>query len=175
MSDDWQLGFDTSKLRHVEWGGAAGGGGVQMELWGMADVQAMLNAYTDRELQNRTRRALRAGAKVFREAMRAQGKGDWSNRPRSFNKTRTRGHRNPLGVSVSPQSPLSNIFEHGAKGHDIGKAGQLLYGVNPPFIARGPVHHPGVSARPFIGPVFAAHEKAAEAAFAKVLLAETFK
>jgi len=81
----------------------------------------------------------------------------------------------PLGVSISPQSLLSNIFEHGAKPHKIGDAGALLSNYNrtsrgePAFAARGPVKHPGMAAHPFIGPVFDRSHPAAQRAFAKVL------
>ncbi len=142
--------------------------GITVDLRGEAEVQAMLGQLQGRELQNRTRRALRAGVKPIREEMRRKGK--TKGFPRKFATTRTRNHRNPLGVSVSPKSPLSPIFEHGAKTHPIGKAGQLLYGTDPPFVARGPVDHPGMAARPFIAPVFAATEDKAESEFSKALL-----
>lgn len=171
------MGFDASKLRHPAWGGT-NGGMVQMELWGLEEAQALFKQ-VDRELNNRMRRALRRGAKVFREGLRDEARSR-SDLPRSFRKTRTRPHRNPLGVSVSPSSSLSNIFERGATTHQIGKAGQLLSNFATRrekadkhrggfFFARGPVTHPGIGARPFIGPVFEATEAAAQRAIADEL------
>ncbi len=131
-----------------------------MDLSGMAEVRQMLDQFTGKEMNNRTRRAARAGAAVFRKAMRRKG-GSWAARPRTFYKTRTRGHRIPIGVSVSPQSPLSTIFEHGAKPHAI----PIRSG---PFAGRV-IQHPGVAARPFIVPVFDAARSEAEDAFSDVL------
>lgn len=144
---------------------------VTITLEGLPEVKRLLDQFQGRHLNNRTRRALRAGAKVFRNEMRSQGRR--SDLPKTFAKTRTRAHRNPLGVSVSPKSPLSNIFEHGARRHSIsapvmaGPAGQRSRGEA--FFARGAVSHPGMGARPFIGPVFDASERQAGDEFGKVL------
>lgn len=130
---------------------------VSIDLRGLPEVQKMLGQFTDREMVNRTRRALRGSAGVFRKRMRGAGQMGWPSRPKTFRKTRTRNHRTPLGVSVSPQSPLSNIFEGGAKAHAIP-------------IGRGPfagrlIQHPGVAARPFVGPIFDAAKREAEGKF----------
>lgn len=130
---------------------------VTVDLRGAPEVQKMLAQFEGRELNNRTRRSLRASGAVFRKRMRAKGRAGWANRPRSFNKTRTRSHRIPLGLSVSPQSPLSNIFEGGAKPHGI------PIGTGPS--AGRTVQHPGVAARPFVGPVFSESEREATDAF----------
>lgn len=151
-----------------------------VDVRGLPEVKKMLEQVQGRELNNRMRRSLRRGAKVFREGLRDEARSR-SDLPRSFRKTRTRAHRNPLGVSVSPSSPLSTIFEHGAKGHDIGKAGQLLSNFSARreradtfrggfFFARGPVRHPGMAARPFIAPAFEANERKASEAMADELL-----
>ena len=145
---------------------------ITIDLSGEPEVQKLLSEFDTRQLNNRTRRALRAGAKPIRDEMRRRGKsrGDWPARPKSFAKTRTRGHRNPLGVSISPQSPLSNIYEKGAKGHTIApRHSRDLVNRETGFYARGAVEHPGVSARPFIEPVFEAADDKAKAAFAAVL------
>jgi hypothetical protein len=120
---------------------------------GTKEARKLLNELSDRELQNRTRRGTRAGAKVLRTAYRAEVRGR-SDVPRSFRRTRTRNHRSPLGTSTGPSSPLINIFEVGAKAHAIGKPGQVLTNPAAGFFARGPVAHPGMSARPTIEPVF---------------------
>lgn len=125
--------------------------GVSIDLRGVPEVQAMLAQFSGGPLNNRVRRALRAGLKPIREEMRRVG--SQGKFPRRFRKTRTRGHRHPLGVSVSPQSPLSTIFEHGAKPHLIGS-----------------YTHPGMAARPFIAPVFAAAEEKARKAFTDTLM-----
>ena len=124
---------------------------ISIDLRGVPEVQEMLAQFEGGKLNNRVRRALRAGLKPIREEMRR--KGGMPGFPRRFRKTRTRGHRNPLGVSVSPQSPLSTIFEHGAKPHMIGTRS-----------------HPGMAARPFIAPVFAAAEDKAREAFMDTLM-----
>lgn len=113
-----------------------------VDISGVPEVRKMLGEFTGGKLNNRLRRALRAGVKPIRVEMRH--KGSSGGFPRRFKTTRTRAHRNPLGVSVSPQSPLSTIFEHGARPHMIGA-----------------ISHPGMAARPFIAPVFAASEEAA--------------
>lgn len=133
---------------------------VRLDLEGLPEVQSMLGEVTGQKLQNRTRRALRAATAVFRGPLRARASS--SRFPRKFRRTRTRSHRNPLGVSVSPGSPLSTIFEHGAKPHAIP-------------IGRGPfagrvVQHPGMAARPLSGPVFDANRDKAEEAFVDKLL-----
>lgn len=143
---------------------------VTIDLRGLPEVKAMLAQVQGQPLQNRVRRALRAGAKPIREEMRRKGKAGWPNRPASFNKTRTRGHRNPVGVSVSPKSALSTIFEHGAAIHVIEpKHGRDLVNRETGFYSIGGVYHPGVAARPFIGPVFDASENKAETEIGRVL------
>jgi hypothetical protein len=138
---------------------------VVVDVRGLPECKRMLDQVQGRELNNRMRRSLRRGAKVFREKIRGEARSR-SDIPRSFAKTRTRPHRNPLGVSVSPQSPLSTIFEHGARGHTIGSAGQILANTtvdrvghavgsgSRPFFAHAPVQHPGMAARPVIAPAF---------------------
>lgn len=130
---------------------------VVLDLRGTDEVHKLLRTLSGQQLQNRMRRALRRGGGVFRDGIRNAGPMGWARRPRSFYRTRTRNHRNPLGVSVAPQSPLSTIFEGGAGPHAIP-------------IAQGPyagrtVMHPGVAAKPFIGPIFAStNDDAGEAA-----------
>lgn len=132
-----------------------------IDLRGDKEVQEMLGQFIGRQLVNRIRRMVRAGAAVFRTALRdeARSRGDL---PVSFAKTRTKAHRNPIGVSVRVASPLVNIFEHGAVSHPIGGGGQLLANPEAGFVARGPVSHPGMAARPIYGPVFAASHGDAE-------------
>jgi len=134
--------------------------GITVDLSGMAEVKEMLGQLTDREMTNRQRRALRAAAAVMRRGLRARAKS--GRYPRRFRATRTRAHRNPLGVSVSPQSPLSPIFERGARPHAI----PITKG---PFAGRT-VSHPGMAARPIAGPTFDAERGAAERAFEDKLL-----
>lgn len=151
-------------------------GAITVSIDGLPATKRLLEQFEGRQLQNRMRRALRAGAKVVRNEMRDQARSR-SDLPKSFAKTRTRAHRNPLGVSVSPKSPLSSIFEHGAKSHTIapsgssralvGKAGERSR--TAAFFARGPVRHPGMEARPFIAPVFEASQDEAEESFGRVV------
>ena len=144
---------------------------ITVDVQVLPEVQEMLAQFTGGKLNNRVRRAARAGIKPIREEMRR--KGGTGGFPRRFKKTRTRGHRNPVGVSVSPQSPLSTIFEHGAKNHSIApKRGAFLASGQgeAPFFARGAVSHPGMAARPFIAPVFAASKEKATKAFMDTLM-----
>ena len=137
-----------------------------IDVRGLPETKALLDQFQGAPLNAKMRRSLRRGAKVFREGLRKTAISR-SDLPKSFRKTRTRSHRNPLGVSVSPKSPLSTIFEGGAKGHQI--SGALLSNFNrpssaggePTFFARGGVHHPGMAARPFIVPTFEANERKA--------------
>lgn len=123
-----------------------------IDLRGDREVRAMLDQFTGRQLQNRIRRMARAGAGVFRRVLRDRAHaGDF---PATFAKTSTKAHRNPIGVSVRPVSPLVNIFEGGAQQHSIGGPGQLLANPDAGFAARGPVSHPGMNARPLVGPSF---------------------
>ena len=138
-----------------------------VDLRGEEAVLKMLAELDGAKLNNRTRRALRAGVKPIREELRRRASGGW---PRKFRATRTRAHRNPLGVSVSPQSNLSNIWEGGAKQHEITPKGTVLSNRETGFFARGAVQHPGMAARPLIVPAFNAAKDDAERAFLQVLM-----
>jgi hypothetical protein len=145
-----------------------------VDVRGLLETRELLESFTGNQLQNRVRVATRAGAKVMRTEVRQRATG--SQYPRSFRKTATRGHRTPVGTSTGPTSPLLNIFEGGADQHAIGGRGQVLSNFENRrqeaggyhgglFFARGPVGHPGMGARPLIGPVFeATKDEAAEAA-----------
>lgn len=145
---------------------------VDVDVRGLPEVRKMLGQVEGRELNNRTRRALRAGVKPIREELRRRASS--GKFPRKFKQTRTRAHRNPLGVSVSPGSPLSNVFEHGAKSHTIAPTHGLVLasdqGAREPFFARGAVRHPGMAARPISGPAFEAKKDEAVKAFSDELL-----
>jgi hypothetical protein len=133
--------------------------GLELDLRGLPEVEKMLAQFEGQPLQNRTRKALRAGVAVMRKELRARAS---SGRfPKKFRKTRTRGHRNPVGVSVSPGSPLSTIFEHGARPHAI----PITRG---PFAGRT-IQHPGMAARPLSGPAFDSKRGEAERAIADAL------
>ncbi len=149
--------------------------GRVIDIRGLPETKELLDSFSGNQLQNRVRVATRAGAKVMRTEVRKRA-GE-SQYPRSFKKTATRGHRNPVGTSTGPTSPLLNIFEGGAGQHVIapGSAG-VLSNFNARrdqagayhgglFFARGPVMHPGMAARPLIGPVFeATKDEATDAA-----------
>lgn len=151
-----------------------------IDLRGLPEVNKMLGQFEGAPLRNRTRRALRGAGAVYRKRMRSGGNRGWAKRPKSFYQTRTRNHQNPLSVSVAPKSPLSTIFEGGASDHRIGASGQVLSNFGSRrqggadfsggfFSARGPVSHPGVAARPFVGPIFTEGENEAKDAFTKEL------
>ena len=151
---------------------------ITVDLTGLPEVKRLLEEFTGSKLNNRMRRGLRAGVKVFRTEMRSQAQSR-PDLPKTFAKTRTRAHRNPLGVSVSPGSPLSTIFEHGAGTHVIApKSGGILTNADAGdpsasgeklFFSRRPVNHPGMDARPLIVPVFDASHRRAEDEFGRVV------
>ena len=59
-----------------------------VDVRGLPEVKKMLEQVQGRELNNRMRRSLRRGAKVFREGLRDEARSR-SDLPRSFRKTRT--------------------------------------------------------------------------------------
>lgn len=155
---------------------------VRIVVRGTREARKLCESLSGKELQNRTRRATRAGAAVFRRKVRSEAKRR-SDIPDSFARTKTRGHRTPVGTSTGPTSPLLNIFEPGAGAHVIapgwegtgmasrgpgrpvprtgsftgklllsGKAGDRWRSRD--FVASGPVTHPGMAARPFVDPIF---------------------
>lgn len=150
--------------------------GIVVKVDGVEEARELLEDLSGRELENRVRRGTRAGAAIFRAKVRAEAKGR-SDLPDSFAKTRTRSHRNPVGTSTGPTSPLLNIFEGGAGAHPIspdsaavmaGPGGERWRSRG--FFSAGTVQHPGMGARPLIGPIFDAHQdQASEAAMDEVL------
>lgn len=142
---------------------------MRIEIRGTKEARKLLESLSGRELQNRTRRATRRGAAIFREAVRDQARSR-SDIPDSFARTATKAHRNPVGTSTGPTSPLLNIFEGGAGVHEIGDRGQPLVNRDADFFARGPVTHPGMAARPFVEPIFEQeHDDATEAAMDELM------
>lgn len=163
---------------------------------GQREAIKLLDSLSDRELQNRTRRGTRAGAAIFRGSVRREAKAR-PDIPDSFAETATKGHRTPVGTSTGPTSPLLNIFESGAASHPIipgqkggapsrpgrrratrptmtgkgalaGPAGERWRDSG--FFSRAPVRHPGMAARPLIGPIFERDEdEATQAALDKFL------
>lgn len=157
---------------------------LRVTVTGTKEARHLVASLSGRELQNRSMRGFRAGSKVFRTAYRSEVKSR-SDLPGTFAKTKTRQHRTPLGVSVGPSSPLINIFEGGADSHEIAPGGQmsvtghramLLAGPagdrwrTRPMLASEPVTHPGMGARPSVGPVFEREQdKASDAAMDTIL------
>lgn len=162
---------------------------LDVRVEGGEQVRRMLRQYQDPELIRRMRRGTRAGAAVFRKGIRSQARSR-SDIPDFFAKTKTRsstrgGH---ISTQTGPSSPLFNIFEGGAKSHEIapgrmgiggrkmllsGKAGQRWRKRG--FVASMPVRHPGMRARPLAEPVFqgslgAAKRAVAEAVFGSASL-----
>jgi hypothetical protein len=137
-----------------------------LDIRGLPETKKLLRSLSGQQLQNRVRQGTRAGIAVMRKELRARAQS--SEFPKTFRKTRTAGHRNPVGTSTAPSSSLVNIFEPGAGPHPIGSTrGQLLHSQQgePFFAARAPVQHPGMAARPIIAPTFeATKEEAAQAA-----------
>lgn len=153
--------------------------GKVVSLRGTKEARELLDSLSGKELQNRTRRATRKGAAIFRAEVRSEARSR-SDIPNSFAKTATRGHRTPVGTSIGPTSPLLNIFEEGAGAHTIApgaKSGKLVLSGkagdrwrSQDFVASDPVSHPGMGARPLIGPIFDAKEEEASNAAMDELL-----
>jgi hypothetical protein len=149
-----------------------------VDIRGIPEAKELLEQLSGKELQNRTRRGTRKGAAVLRAEVRSRaGTGGI---PRRFKKTKTKGHRTPVGTSTGPTSPLLNIFESGAGPHAIAPSRGILSNLGTrreagakqgaPFFARGAVTHPGMSARPLIGPVWdAKQDEASEATLDGIL------
>lgn len=165
---------------------------MSVTVLGIHEAEKLLDGFQGRELANAERRAVRAAANAFRPEISAaaaarHGSGS-GNVPASFTKvpaakvTTHGGDGRGIEAYVRPKSPLFNILEPGAKGHGIAsKSGSLLAGRpgsggwskegrkrSGAFFAHGPVHHPGLAARPILPGAFAAGagraEDAAEAA-----------
>lgn len=161
-----------------------------LDIRGLPAAEKMLDEFSDRELSNKMRRAVRAGIAPFRAEMRIVA--TEPQYPRSFRKTKTktttRGGASGRGIEayVRPSSPLFNIFEPGAGSHEIAPKGSRSGGVlagpeggaswDPggrkrpgAFFARGAVRHPGMAARPLLARVFAAADPRAEDAVAAAI------
>lgn len=100
---------------------------VDYHVEGVPEVRAMLAAFQGRELQNRMRKVVRAGAQPFRPALSAAAASDaGGNVPASFTKvgppkvtTRGGDSGREIQAYVRPKSPLFNIFQPGAGPHQI--------------------------------------------------------
>lgn len=134
-------------------------------------IVAAMQQLDNPEFSRRIRRGLRAGAAILRQEVRRRA----PRKPRSLRKTRTH-EPSKYAVKISATTPLANIWEAGGAGpHTIGEPGQLLSNRNSPdwsrrpFVARGPVQHPGFRARPSWRPAWESKRDAAkEAVVAKV-------
>jgi hypothetical protein len=164
--------------------------GVEFHLEGLPECRRMVDEATGRQLQNRIRRAVRAGAKPFQAELKAEAAshhGGSENLPASFAKvpaakTSTHGAGGGIEAYVRPSSPLFNVFEPGAGAHEIAPHGSRLAGPaggrgwsaqgrkrGGAFFARGAVRHPGMAARPILPSSFAAKVGAAETAVARAI------
>lgn len=162
-----------------------------LDIRGLPETQKMLDEFSDREIQNKLRRAARAGIAEFRTDLRAVARsGDY---PRSFSKTKTKtttrggasGH--DIEAYVRPSSPLFNIFEPGAGEHEIAPRRGLVLAAHEgegswtsegrkrgaAFFARGPVSHPGMKARPILPVAFARGLSRAETSVANAIFGQT--
>jgi hypothetical protein len=164
-----------------------GAGMVTVEIDGIARAIKMCDWYTNRELHNRMRRAVRAGGKEMQAALKvAAAEEPTGNLPDSFKKvlapkvSASARRGGDIVATVRPKSPLFNIFEPGAGQHEIdapllaGPAGDGSWSAagrkrSGEFFAHGSVRHPGMKARPIRPTAFAAGRRPAEDAIAKVL------
>jgi hypothetical protein len=162
-----------------------------VHLEGLPQVRKMLDQFEGQQLQNKMRVAVRAGLKSFQKTLAFEG--DTPGHPHSFTKVpagkvTTHGGASGREIegSVRPKSPLFNIFEPGARGHTIAPKKGILAGPagsggwdakgrkrKAAFFARGPVSHPGMSARPILPAAFSAGESAASDAVANAIFKMT--
>lgn len=163
---------------------------VTFDLRGLPEVRKLLASVDDRERFNRERRAVRAAGNVFKPALAASARshhGGSENVPASFARVRVkvsasnRRGRMPTAI-IRPASALFNIFEPGARAHDIAPKAGLMGGPagsggwskegrkrRGAFAARGTVHHPGMSSRALLPGVFNAEVGRAERAAADII------
>ncbi len=157
--------------------------GITFDIRGLPETKAMLSWYSDRQLFNRMRRAVRAGGKVFQGELKSVAAQEpTGNIPDTFRKVpapkvSSSARRGGVPTSITrPKSPLFNIFEPGAGKHEItggyagpmgGPAGKRWRGSS--FSARGTVNHPGLKARPILPTAFRRGEGEARDAVAAVL------
>lgn len=154
---------------------------------GLREAERMVDEFSDKELANKMRRAVRAGLKPFQEQLKFEG--DTPGHPHSFTKVpagkvSTRGGASGREIYgyVRPKSPLFNIFEPGAKAHTITPKQAVLAGPagsgswtaegrkrSGAFFSTKPVRHPGMAARPMLPAAFAAGALAAEDAVANAI------
>lgn len=152
-----------------------------ISLSGVPELKAALERLDGKDRRNTLRRAVRAGAKPFRQAM-AQVAAE-QGLPRTFRKIpapKVTTHGSASGAieaNVRPSSPLFNILEPGAAPHAIAprsaaflsNQGDGESSRSAPFFARGEVHHPGLKSRAISPRAFQIAEPAAMAAFADVV------
>jgi len=151
--------------------------GFEYHVEGLPRVKAMLDRYSPRQMQNKMRRVVRAGANAFKpdligQARAHHGAGD-QNVPLSFQKvpaakvTTHGGAGSDVEAYIRPASPLVNIFEPGAGAHTISPHGKPLRGPAGPggwtkvgrkrardFMTRRSVQHPGLQSRPELPAAF---------------------
>jgi hypothetical protein len=161
---------------------------ISIKIDGLPEAMRRVEGLTGRQMQNKLRRAVRAGAKPMQASLKAAAAAQpTGNLPKTFTKvpaakvsaSMRRGGQ--VVASVKPKSPLFNIFEPGAGAHEIapGARGRAVGGLSGAagvrgrkraFYARGAVRHPGMRARPIRPTAFAAGKPAAQLAIARVLL-----
>jgi hypothetical protein len=148
---------------------------------GVPELKAALEQLDGKDRANTLRRAVRAAAKPFRGAMSQMAAAEGL--PATFRKVpapkvTTHGGRGPIEAYVRPKTALFNIFEPGARAHDIApRSGGFLSNQasrgegsrGAAFFARGTIHHPGLKARPIAARAFAIAEPAAMQAFTEVV------
>jgi len=165
---------------------------VFIKVVGLDEVIDAIHKLTPSEQSNAYRRAVRAGGKVFQAGLKDTARsmhGGGSNVPLSFQKVpapkvTTRGGDSGRDIEsrVRPSSPLFNIFEPGAGGHEISPGHGVLQGPAgggawdrvgrkrpDDFFSVNTVHHPGLKPRPMLEPTFNRRVPAAIEAVVDVL------
>ena len=146
---------------------------IDVKVTGVAGVDRALDEVSGSSLARRIRSGEMAGATSFAAAIAAEARrraaAGPSHVPADFARTATR--RTARGVIIRPASPLLAIFEEGAGPHAIApRHGRRLGGRGgrgmgagqrdraSAFFVSGPVQHPGMAARPILGPAFTVGE-----------------
>jgi len=149
---------------------------------GLPELGARIEATKSAVRRQGVRKALAAGAEVFRRDLRAAAPvrtkgstGGWGKHAPGYLKRHIgrslRVENDGSGVAdVGPMksAPEGRWYEKGTRAHAIGRGSNIVTKSGAPGPQRGRLH-PGQPARPWIAPVFSADAQKAQQAFADAL------
>jgi hypothetical protein len=108
---------------------------VSISIDGLPEVKRRIEGLTGRQMQNKLRRAVRAGAKPMQASLKVMAAAQPTGKlPHTFKRvpaakvsaSARRGGQ--IVASVKPKSALFNIFEPGAEAHEIGGGAETRTG-----------------------------------------------